>query len=255
MPPLQFSKPNYDRLAIWHETEAAFRDDPAPPTPSKVLKGLPPSLPRPYPATNVRFFEADCVDVAVQYAQQGYAPLLHNMCSWTTAGGGVTFGAPAQEEELFRRSNYYKHLTQDLYPLEKYDTILNNGVLFFRRGLREGYVSMDAPVQIDCVAAPAAYNPQIDRSTGGYADPADVELMVNKVRMLMHAAVENGNDVLVCSAWGCGAYGCPPLETGRIFRKVLEEVNGCLKEVAFAILGGNFAPFREGFMLGAGASR
>ena len=246
-----FTVPNYDRIAVWYETQAAFIADPDP-SPSYALNALPAgglaALPRRYTGTEVQFFKEDCVEVAVRHVSAGDSPLLHNMSDWTVAGGSVETGSAAQEEELFRRSNYYRHLLQSFYPLEELDTVVSPAVMFIRRGVADGYVSMDAPASIDCVAAPAVRFPQLDRATGGYASPSDEALMEQKIRMLVYAAVENKNDVLVASAWGCGAYGCPAEATGRIFRKVLEEARGLVKVVSFSILGGNFAPFQAGFL-------
>ena len=246
-----FTVPNYDRIAVWYETQAAFIADPDP-APSYILKELPATgfadLPLRYDDTAVQFFKEDCVEVAVRHVTAGESPLLHNMSDWDAAGGAVEIGSAAQEEELFRRSNYYCHLLQSFYPLEELDTVVSPAVMFIRRGIADGYVSMDAPASIDCVAAPAVRFPQLDRATGGYAKATDEALMEQKIRMLVYAAVENKNDVLVASAWGCGAYGCPAEATGRIFRKVLEEARGLVKVVSFSILGGNFAPFQAGFL-------
>ena len=40
------------------------------------------------------------------------------MSAWEVPCGNVVAGAISQEEELFRRSNYYKTLKESFYPLK-----------------------------------------------------------------------------------------------------------------------------------------
>ena len=43
----------------------------------------------------------------------------------------------------------------------------------------------------------------------------------NKIKQILDIALENGNDSLVLSAFGCGAYGTPPEQMARFFADVL----------------------------------
>jgi hypothetical protein len=73
-------------------------------------------------------------------------------------------------------------------------------------------------------------------------------------------ALENGNDSLVLSAFGCGAYGTPPKEMARLFHEVIEskKYKSVFKRIVFAIINlpstngdhnpeGNFKPFSDEF--------
>lgn len=193
-------------------------------------------------------YEKDCVYVATEYKERGFNPIVLNMCSWTSAGGGVDRGCRAQEEELFRRSNYFKHLHQDYYPLKQLDTIVSRGVEFSRYGPEKGYAFMEAPVQLDCIAAPAPKHPPLNYPTfDDFGKEADKTLMEQKIRMLLYTAAKNGNDCVILSAWGCGAYGCPPTSVAKLFKKVLGEFAGVFRETPFAILAPNYAPFAQEF--------
>jgi uncharacterized protein (TIGR02452 family) len=183
----------------------------------------------------VEIANRDCVEVAIDAQQDGMHPLLLNMCSWTRPGGGVESGAGAQEEELFRRSNYFKHLDRRHYPLTTFRTILSRGVEFYRNSRNFQYAPMKRTYHIDCVAAPAPKKPVL---TNGRFSAGDAAVLRKKIDLLCQIALKNGNDCLVLSAWGCGAYGCPPEHVAEIFRDAISEYNGLFKKIVFAILDG-----------------
>ena len=58
--------------------------------------------------------------------------LVLNMASEYKAGGGVENGAMAQEEELFRRSNYFESLTPNLYPIKEFEAVYTKDVCIFK---------------------------------------------------------------------------------------------------------------------------
>src|SRR5690606_23862087 len=66
-----------------------------------------------YTNTHVHVLDRDTVDCAIDIIKKGYNPLLLNMSDIKTSGGAVEMGSVAQEENLFRRSNYFKTLLQD----------------------------------------------------------------------------------------------------------------------------------------------
>jgi uncharacterized protein (TIGR02452 family) len=171
------------------------------------------------------------------------------MSDWLIPGGKVSKGSRAQEEELFRRSNYFKHLHQEYYPInpESFDTIISHNVEFFRCGKDKGYVLMDEPIEFDCIASPALRFPQVNSSYDDFGRQEDRTYMENKIRMLLYTAAKNGNDSIILSAWGCGAYGCPPQAMAQLFKNVLDEFVGVFKETPFAILDINYLYFRNEF--------
>jgi uncharacterized protein (TIGR02452 family) len=271
---MNFPNPELDRITVWHQTKEAWKDFPE--QESIVLEELPESWGRGTRVGDFQFVKSvptevirkDCINAAIELKEQGYNPLLLNMADWAFAGGCVDVGSAAQEEELFRRSNYYRHLHQRYYPLRPLTTIVSKGVLFFREDATHGYVSSERTTPLDCVAAPAICFPltrETERSENiipisfsntkktewseeRIVKQKNIELMKNKIRMLLYAAATNANDALVLSAWGCGAYGCPPGHIADLFKEVFAEgIPIPLRRITFAIRGLNYEPFAKRF--------
>jgi uncharacterized protein (TIGR02452 family) len=238
------NRPEFDKILVWRQVEAAFEGHPT--FESKLYCDVFEPGVKGSENTVVRVVEKDCIEAAIQLKKDGLNPLLLNMADWEIAGGCVEYGSAAQEEELFRRSNYILHLHQKYYPLEETHALVSKGVEFHAAGARDGYILYEKPCTIDCVASPAVRFPRLTRPAANrFADEKDVRLMLWKIRQLFYIAQENGNDSLVLSAWGCGAFGCPAEHVAELFQAVVDEYKGSFKNITFAILGPNYAPFRS----------
>lgn len=175
-------------------------------------------------------------------AQQGYNPLVLDMANAVTKGGGVLNGALAQEETLCRQSDLYSGLEEAErlggYPIPVHGGILVPGVQFFRDDADQGY-AFRAPITAD-VFVSAAFNS--NRRHGlGYDRPADEAVyeagMKEKMRTMFRMAIQNGNDSLLLSAFGCGAFRNIPEHVARFYREVLlePEFAGAFRKVFFGI--------------------
>jgi uncharacterized protein (TIGR02452 family) len=234
----------YDKITVWNQTKEYYKN--LPEFPSEKFTTLDFIIPlKQHISTKIRFLKSDMIEEAVRLKLLGNKPLVLNMADWLRAGGCVDAGSSAQEEECFRRSNYFKTLLQDFYPLEKLDTILSRNVEFYRQRASTGYIYMEKPVKLDMVAGPAIQIPQITKDNKFFLDNNDIILMEDKIRMLVQIGVKNGNNILVLSAWGCGAFGCPPYHMAKIFKKVLKVHDGIFEEIIFAILGPNYELFKS----------
>ena len=222
------------RIRVWHQVLADFKH--LGPVESKCFRGF--DLPPPKTSerkTAVEIIQKDCVYAAIDQVRLGMNPLLLNMASEFRAGGGVHKGSAAQEEEIFRRSDYFRHLGRHHYPLDDLDALVSEGVLFYRLSRNEGYGLMQKPTKIDCVAAAAVRKPEVTKNGRRFLHKEDAERMQNKIRTIFTAGSRKGNDCLVLSAWGCGAFGCPVEHVARLFREVVEEYQGVFERVVFAI--------------------
>ena len=225
--------------------------------------------------TQIEVLDGDCLEVAHALVRNGLKPAVLNMASFHTPGGGVERGSAAQEESIFRRSNIFRSLYQfhpvgenyhieqkeEQYPLEmRYGAIYTPGVTVFRKPESDECRIMEDAFMVDVITIPAVRKPTLTED--GDVEDWVKEILTGKVKQMLDIAFENGNDSLVLSAFGCGAYGTPPRVVAKIFHDVLssEEYKGLFKEIYFAIINlpstngvhnpeGNFKPFADEFKL------
>jgi uncharacterized protein (TIGR02452 family) len=211
------------------------------------------SLSKRFEKTEVEIIQKDCVYATIDNIRNGFNPLLLNMASNYVPGGGVRKGCIAQEEELFRRSDYHRHLHSKYYPLDEMSNIISENVLFYRLGSESKYDLMKIPTKIDCIAAAALRHPLTDRSGMKFYNKKDIDLFKDKIRMIFYSAYKHGNDCLILSAWGCGAFGCPTEHVASLFKDVVLENEGRFKKIVFAIFDDdNFKRFKNGYDFGIG---
>ena len=129
-------------------------------------------------ATNYKVVNQDCLAYAKSLLDQDGTDDLCvlNMASAKNPGGGVYGGAGAQEEYLFRCSDYYRFLFQyadpasfdcereygiphnprHSYPLKRnFGGIYSHGVTVFRDTEANGYALLEKPWQVNFVAVAA----------------------------------------------------------------------------------------------------
>ena len=215
--------------------------------------------------TRVVVYEGDCFEAGIALRSRGLNPVILNMASAKNPGGGVTNGAGAQEENLFRRSTYSYFLYNSEfahYPIPPTGAIYTPNVSVFRHPEANEYAWMDSPVQLACIALPALVKPQLCEVSGRgtWLSPANYDLSKEKIATFMKLTLSNNHDSVVLSAWGCGAYRNPPRCIATAMKEVLESQSfeGRLREVVFAIFDdhnankahnpeGNVLPFAEVF--------
>lgn len=195
----------------------------------------------------------DCVDAALDLVEAGFRPALLNMANAEAAGGGWKTGAAAQEEDLFRRSDYHllvdpTHYQHPHFPLHGQACIYTPCVQYFRRGRDQGYEFMESPVTIATIACAAYVKPE----TSGTRLVKEKEVgTLGKLRTVFNAARLHGHDSIVLSAFGCGAFGNPPHAMATLMRQVCDENSANFKKIVIAIVEDdghqNLGPFHRVF--------
>ena len=222
--------------------------------------------------TRIYAVNDDCLAYARRLVETDSDVCVLNMANRRNPGGGVLNGAGAQEEYLFRCTDYYRSLYQYIdysgmygimraphsYPLDRnYGGIFSPSVTVFRGLEEEGYPLLSQPWKVNMVAVPAVSNPRCISIEGVIRIAPDlISGVKNKMRTVLRIAAINGQKTLVLGALGCGAFRNPPLHTAELFKEVIGEPEfaGVFRRICFVIKEdhnsrgeGNFKPFAQVF--------
>lgn len=221
-------------VAVWMDTRKYFAMHPRPVPPSILIDmetlQRPATAGRLSPVVDVR--SMDTFQMAYEYLQEGLFPLALNMASYQGAGGGVAKGCPAQEEELFRRSNAHQTHPPEWYPLRKEEMIYSPEVTVIK-DTRAWQYQRIPEFKVSMIACAALLDPPL--INGRYTD-LDRQLMWWKIESLFLVGINGGHDSLVLGALGCGAYQNPPQEVVSLYRLAIRKYGTYFRRIGFAIL-------------------
>lgn len=226
--------------------------------------------------TTIEVINSDCLEEGIKLLDAGYTPAILNMASRQNPGGGVSKGAGAQEETIFRRTNIFRSLYQFAsyagqygvhksvyqYPMDRnYGGIYTPCVTIFREGEKTGYKLMKCPREIAFISVAGMNRPKL--RFDGMIEDFLVGAIKNKIRTILRLGLVHGHDSLVLGALGCGAFRNPPHHIAKLFHEVIQEAEFAnkYKRLIFAILDdhnahrehnkeGNFLPFAREFAVG-----
>lgn len=241
---------NKGRLKIWEDTIAHIHKHCNPEDyPDTVPYGfVKPHTPNPdmasRPTARIEFANEHSFAAAHRLVLAGHKPMVVNMASVTHPGGGVTLGCPAQEEDLYRLSDYVVSLNQvhrdKYYPITK-TVLYSPQVTVLRRPGTYTWISDREQITVACLAAAALPKPQVRVDCDGveqYVHPEDYEHTRALAQTIMSVAADTGHDAVVLGAIGCGAYKGPRHDIARAFKEALD-CSGhqhSVQRVVFAIL-------------------
>jgi len=179
--------------------------------------------------TEISVVNGDCIDIAYNECTKDNKVCLLNMASYLHAGGGVTKGSIAQEEEICRRTNLYTSLTEMEYPLAYYDYFLTKNVVIL---LDSEYNTLEYKnrKEIDVLSVAAIKMRDFTKSEEIY-----LHITREKIKQILSVGLINSVDTLVLSAFGCGAYGNDPNVISQIFKEEIENYKYLYKKIIFAI--------------------
>lgn len=182
---------------------------------------------------------------------------VHNFASATNPGGGVTRGSSAQEEALCRCSTLYPCLNTDKLFEEYYSmhkkrhdvrytdaciytpdiTVFKTDTAFPELIPESEWFSVDI---LTCAAPNLRSEPynSMNPGKGAPVKMTDSELLSlhkKRGRHILGIAAENGDDILVLGAFGCGAFRNDPQIVARAYKELLPEFEGMFDEIVFAV--------------------
>lgn len=182
---------------------------------------------------------------------------VHNFASATNPGGGVKRGSRAQEEALCRCSTLYPALNtaenwQRYYKFHRdhRDSIYTDACIFTPEVIvfksdsafpellpQENWLKVDV---LTCAAPNLRERPNNIYNPGNAAPAkvSDAELLKlheNRARHMLTVLADNGVDIFITGAFGCGAFKNNPKVVAQAFKNILPEFDGCFKEIIFAV--------------------
>ena len=212
-------------------------------------------------ATEVRIVEQDSLQAAKTLVDQEKHPLVLNLANARSPGGGVRVGSRAQEESLFRCTNYddglnpkhnpylarqlpTNHKGKPRYRIPEVGCILTPFVTVIRG---RTFTFLEESFQVTTLAS-AAYDLNPDHWGGARSSESPpskprygfAKGTMKKIRAQLAVAANSGHTDLVLGAFGCGAFRNDPKVVSGIYRKLLEKAfPGVFQSITFAILGGS----------------
>ena len=190
--------------------------------------------------SNIRFYNKDCIDLALSMIDLN--PLVLNLSDDVYAGGWVSSGSEAQEESIFRRTNYFQSLLQNMYPIQPNEAIYSPGISVIKKSEKENWeiIPTNEIQKLDFVAIPGLKYPEtITVNNEKRLFDRDVEILKKKIKLIFQVAVKNNHDTIILGAIGCGVWGSPRKHVAEIFKEVLEELDGFVLNYYFAIMTTN----------------
>ena len=177
------AKPITDRVDVWKHTVAFCENDTNifnPPRKSVKLNHIDMECPPLFKKTIVEVSNMDTINATLVLQNNRYRPLLLNMSDDKVPGGCVASGSPAQEENLFRRSNYFMHLTEEFYPIHECSVVYSPGVIVFKSDQASHYQMMEKPKRVDIIACPALRFPSVKSDHKTLGSQEEIDLMLEK---------------------------------------------------------------------------
>ncbi|KAJ6238338.1 hypothetical protein M0813_26308 [Anaeramoeba flamelloides] len=218
---------------------------------TRMFQKLPENvIENPNHTTKVTVLNRDCLLAAEDLIKEGFEkPCVLNMANPYRAGGGYEGGAGAQEENVFRRTNYIQSLIDKeslvteksfSYPIPLLGAIYSPEVIVFRGAEEQGYPYLEKPYILSFIASAAIPGPRVKKiDDSWHLEEEEYKITKNKIRTMLKVPLIYGHDSLVLSAFGCGAFGNPASHMAKIFHEILdEEFNGYYKKIVFAIIDG-----------------
>ena len=192
--------------------------------------------------SNIKILNMDSIECGLLYRRNKYKPLVLNLADDYYAGGCVDTGSGAQEESLFRCTNYHKTLKMipELYPIKDDEAIMSYGISIIKKSEAEGWkriVFKGGPPKLSFIACPAVKYPIIKWIDGQKRlKDEDVEKLEKKMEIILYQAFEGGFDTIIWGAMGCGAWRNPSYHVAEIMKRILQKHDGMMINNIFAIL-------------------
>ncbi|NGX28495.1 MAG: hypothetical protein K940chlam1_00676 [Candidatus Anoxychlamydiales bacterium] len=183
----------------------------------------------------VEVFEGDSYDVAIRLKnERSYEKVVVLNMANPRAGGNFLQGDERQEEALCMRStlfdsinihksnknNYNPYLKRKMgwwYKIPEFGVIFSPKIRVFRGNVEEGFCYFKNPAELNVISA-RAYKLNNIRTPKNYRENTK-----RKIQMIFNSALIKNQELIVLSAFGCGAYNNDPRVVAEIVKEILQE--------------------------------
>lgn len=189
-------------------------------------------LPEPYiTGDNKPIIKVVNQDVLLTAIEMKENVLILNLASWKYRGGGAETGAMAQEEELFRRSNYFKSFDDKNYHMKVGESFYTDVVTIIKDNM---YKDLLNPFIVSMIAMSALQNPTLT-AEGNLTeeDYSKTEMIIGNI---FKVAIQNGKRNIILGAIGCGVYGNPSHDIINIFNEKIRIYGSMFDNIVFSVL-------------------
>ena len=231
-----------DRISVWADTQKIAAEIPEPPASVKIHYDPGYSAQKTFAKSEIRFFDMDCIDCALAHSPDA---VILNLADDNFPGGCVSLGAGAQEEAVFRRTNYCSSLkfpqpNNNLYPIRDGETIYSPEISVIKTSEADGWQLIPTAnrPKVAFIACPGLKYPNTELVDGEpRLTPVDIDRLKNKIRVIIQTAAKFGHQTVILGALGCGAWRNPIKHVAEIFHELLlGELAGIIQRYYFAIL-------------------
>lgn len=190
-----------------------------------------------YNFSQIQVVREDPLDCAIKMIHNSYDPAILSFADDSFPGGSIDIGGNAQEENIFRRSNYHNTLKENFYPLKHDECVYSPNVWLLKLSDRYNWNMLQQPMYINLIACTGIKSPKL---LSGHNDikmfnKSDENIFLNKIRMIFQTAYVNNHNSLILGALSCGPLRGPVEHIANLFKRVIQEYDGMFKTILFAI--------------------
>lgn len=190
----------------------------------------------------VSVISEDTFTAALNLISEKLNPLVLNMANAQNPGGGVYKGSIAQEEDLFRRSNYFQVVSlTEFYPIGELEVIYSPAVSVYKN---QDFQHITNLTNLSCIACAAERNPKTIPNPEDpdnpynrlYEDEHVIDITKKRITTIFQVAIKKKHDSLVLSGLGCGAFNNPQMRIIDFFNENIQKYRQFFKKIVFAVL-------------------
>lgn len=144
-----------------------------------------------------------------------------NFASYRHPGGNFIGGSMAQEESLCQASYLYNVLTKFDKGFYAWNREHLNSALYLNRGLYTPNVLFQFSgevVHADVITVPAP-NKGVAIQYGGVTEEDNTKALKSRINFVINIAEDQGVDILILGAFGCGVFKQNPAEVAQLFKE------------------------------------